>query len=357
VVDDLRFGFVGAGEIAVASAEAVRDAEHASLVSVFDVEPALAADLVGRFGGRSAGSLEQLLADPMVDAVYVCVPHHLHREMAVRAAASGKHVLVEKPMGVSVDDAEAIVAACEASGVRCGVAFVVREAPAFAAAHRLVDAGEIGDVTGFRITYRGDKPASYWTGGWSGRATGDWRMHRSSAGGGVLIMNAIHDLDAIMWITGLEIERVHAASATTSGTGDVEDVALAILEASGGALGSVEALAALPGGEGPGVRWIDRIHGTDGQILLPTPWGEDEPALFRRATGEWTEVPSGMSGGDARARTFERFASAVLRGDEPPIPGRDGVRASRLVHAIYAAARSGGAVEVGSGRGEPTAGV
>jgi predicted dehydrogenase len=350
VADELRFGFVGAGEIAVASAAAVRDAVHASLVSVFDIDTGLAADLVGRFGGRAAESLEQLLADPTVEAVYVCVPHHLHREAAVRAAAAGKHVLIEKPMGVSVDDAEAIVAACEASGVRCGVAFVVREAPAFAAARDLVTAGAIGDVTGFRITYRGDKPASYWTGGWSGRATGDWRMHWSSAGGGVLIMNAIHDLDAILWITDLEIERVHGAIAATTWPGEVEDVALAILEASGGALGSIEALAALPGGEGPGVRWIDRIHGAEGQILLPTPWGEDAPALFRRADGQWIEVAADAARGDARARTFEKFASAVLRGEEPPIPGREGVRASRLVHAIYAAARSSGGVEVDAAR-------
>lgn len=346
MADLLRFGFVGAGEIAVASAEAVRDAVHASLVSVFDIDTGLVADLVGRFGGRAAGSLEQLLADPTVDAVYVCVPHHLHRETAVRAAAAGKHVLIEKPMGVSVDDAEAIVAACEASGVACGVPFVVREAPAFAAARERVAAGAIGDVTGFRITYRGDKPASYWTGGWSGRARGEWRMHWSSAGGGVLMMNTIHDLDAILWITGLEIERVHGAIATTSGPGEVEDVALAILEASGGALGSIEALAALPGGEGPSVRWIDRIHGTDGQILLPTPWGDDALALFRRADGEWSEVATDSTRGEPRARTFEKYAAAVLRGDEPPIPGRDGVRASRLVHAIYAAARSSGGVEV-----------
>jgi predicted dehydrogenase len=342
----LRFGFVGAGEIAVESAAAVRDAPSASLASVFDVDHGLAVDLAARFGGRVAGSLNELLADPAVDAVYVCVPHHLHRETARGAAIAGKHVFVEKPMGVSVADADAIVAACAAHRVSCGVPFVVREAPAYAAAHDLVASNAIGDVTGFRIAYRADKPASYWTGGWSGRADGSWRMRWSTAGGGVLMMNAIHDLDAILWITGLEIERVRGAMSTSRGPGEVEDVALAILDGAGDALGSIEALGALPGGEGPGVRWINRIHGTEGQILLPSPWGRDGLALFRRADEAWTEVPADPDRREARSLSFDAFAKAVLAGDEPPVPGRDGVRASRLVHAIYEAARSNRAIEV-----------
>jgi predicted dehydrogenase len=342
----LRFGFVGAGEIAVESAIAVQDAPSASLVSVFDVDHRLAADLADRFGGRVTGSLDELLADPAVDAVYVCVPHHLHRETARAAAVAGKHVFVEKPMGVSVADADAIVAACAAHRVLCGVPFVVREAPAYAAARDLVASDAIGDVTGFRIAYRADKPPSYWTGGWSGRADGSWRMRWSTAGGGVLMMNAIHDLDAVLWITGLEIERVHGAISTGRGPGEVEDVALAILDGSGDALGSIEALGALPGGEGPGVRWINRIHGTDGQILLPSPWGRDGLALFRRADEAWTEVAPDPHRGEARSLSFDAFAKAVLAGDEPPVPGRDGVRASLLVHAIYDAARSNRAIDV-----------
>jgi predicted dehydrogenase len=342
----LRFGFVGAGEVGVESAAAVRDARSASLVAVFDVDHGLATDLADRFGGRVTASLDDLLADPAVDVVYVCLPHHLHRETAVRAATAGKHVFVEKPMGVTVADAQTIVNACEAFGVACGVPFVAREAAAYSAARDLVASGAIGDATGFHITYRSDKPASYWTGGWSGRAAGDWRMHWSTAGGGVLIMNAIHDLDAVLWITGLEIERVHGSIATTAGPAEVEDVVLAILECPGGELGSIEGLAALPGGEGPGIRWINRIHGTDGQILLPSPWVTDGLALFRRADGAWIEVPPDVRRGDARARAFERFATAVLAGDDPPVPGRHGVRASRIVHAIYSAARSGGPVEL-----------
>jgi UDP-N-acetyl-2-amino-2-deoxyglucuronate dehydrogenase len=345
VTEGLRFGFVGAGEIAVASADAVRAASNADLVAIFDVRADLAEDLAGRSGGRAVASLDDLLEAADVDAVYICVPHFLHRETAVRAAAAGKHVFIEKPMGTAPDDAEAIGRACRDHGVACGVAFVVREAPAYHAAREIVEAGAIGDVTGFRITYRGDKPDSYWTGGWSGRATGDWRMRWSTAGGGVLLMNAIHDLDAILWITGLEVDRVQGAIASSSALGEVEDTALAILACTSGALGSIEALASVPGSEGPSVRWINRIYGAEGQILLPTPWGEEGLALFTRRSGEWTE-PAAERRGDPRTLAFERFAEAVLAGAEPPVSWVDGVRVAKLVHAVYDAARRGTAIDV-----------
>jgi predicted dehydrogenase len=345
VAEGLRFGFVGAGEIALASADAVRAAPNADLVAVFDVRADLAEDLAGRFGGRAVASLDEVLDATDVDAVYVCVPHFLHRDTAIRAAVAGKHVFIEKPMGTVPDDAEAIGRACRDHGVACGVALVVREAPAYHAAGEIVGSGVIGDVTGFRITYRGDKPASYWTGGWSGRASGDWRMGWSTAGGGVLLMNAIHDLDAILWITGLEVDRVQGAIATVGGMGEVEDTALAILACTSGALGSIEALASVPGSDGPAVRWINRIYGVEGQILLPTPWGEEGLALFTRRSGEWTE-PAPQRRGEPRALAFERFAEAVLAGAEPPVSCVDGVRVATLVHAVYDAARRGTTIDV-----------
>jgi UDP-N-acetyl-2-amino-2-deoxyglucuronate dehydrogenase len=347
VMSGLGFGFIGAGEIAVESAAAVVEATNAVLVATFDVRADLAEDLATRSGARAVATLDELLAAPDVDAVYICVPHFLHRDTAIRAAAMGKHVFIEKPMGVSPADAEAIVDACGRARVACGVPFVVREAPAYRAAHGMVRSGEIGDITGFRISYRADKPASYWSGGWSGRTSGDWRRTWEKAGGGVLLMNTIHDLDAILWITGLEVERVQAAIATSGGHAEVEDTALSILGCAGGALGSIEALAAVPGSEGPSTRWVDRIYGTIGQILLPSPWSEDGFALFTRRSGEWTEVePERL--GDPRTRAFEAFAGAVLAGTEPPVGGADGVRASRLVHAMYEAARRATAVDPGS---------
>src|SRR5262245_42688690 len=127
----LGFGFVGAGEIAVASATAVRSAPSASLVRAVDTRADLAADLTATYGGRPAASIEERCGDPEVEAVYICTPHFLHREVALQAARAGKHVFIEKPMGVSPADSWAIVEAARLCGVACGIPFIVRYAPAY----------------------------------------------------------------------------------------------------------------------------------------------------------------------------------------------------------------------------------
>jgi predicted dehydrogenase len=339
--EQLGFGFVGAGEIAVASAAAVCGGRHAWIARTYDVHAPLAQDLATRFGGQPADSLETLLADPHVTAVYICVPHHLHRA----AAVAGKHVFVEKPMGINPDDAQAIVDACRQHGVACGVPFVARYAPAYREAHRLIHAGAIGEVTGFRLTYRGDKPDSYWNGGYSQRASSDWRQRWATAGGSVLIMNTIHDLDAILWITGLDVAQVQGVIAHTSSPGEVEDYALAILSCSGGVLGSLEAVSALPGGQGPARGSVNRIYGRHGQIVLRSPWSSDPLALFTRETGQWHEIAS-VPVVDARQLAFDDFAAAVLHTSPIPIPGEAGLNVSRVLHAVYDAARRGEYVAV-----------
>jgi UDP-N-acetyl-2-amino-2-deoxyglucuronate dehydrogenase len=342
----LGFGFIGAGEVAVASAEAVRDTLSASLRLVADPRADLAADLAARYRGAVAPSVEALLADPAVDAVYICTPHYLHRDLALLAAAAGKHVFVEKPMGVTPDDAAAIVDGCEKARVACGVPFVARDTVAYREAHELVRAGAIGTVTGFRVTFRNDKAPAYWSSGLTGRVASGWRQWVAQAGGGVALMNTIHDLDAVLWITDLEVEHVEAVTANLACPGDVEDLALAIFSCSNGAFGSLEAAASLPGGTGPGERWVNRLYGSRGQILLPSPWAVGSLALFTRDEGAWREcafapAAPGATLADARRLAFEGFAAAVLAGTPVPIPGRDGLKASRIVHALYQAARSG----------------
>jgi UDP-N-acetyl-2-amino-2-deoxyglucuronate dehydrogenase len=341
----LSFGFVGAGEIAVASATAVKAASHAALARVYDTRADLAGDLAAKYGGQPAESVKALLADEAVQAVYICTPHFLHKDLAIQAANAGKHVFIEKPLGVSPVEAQAIVAACKRNGVECGVPFIVRYAPAYHEAHRLVQSGAIGKVTGFRLTYRGDKPPSYWNGGYSGRSASDWRQTWAKAGGGVMIMNTIHDLDAVLWITGLDVERVQGLMANMDSPGEVEDYALALFTCSGGALGSLEALAALPGGQGPSHPWINRIYGRQGQILLPTPWGTGPLALFTREAGQWREITPEATA-DARQLTFEEFAAAVLAGLPVPIPGEAALKASSVIHAVYESARRGEPVAV-----------
>jgi predicted dehydrogenase len=248
-------------------------------------------------------------------------------------------------MGVTPTEAREIVDSCRRNGVACGVPFIVRYAPAYREAQLLIQSGTIGEVTGFRITYRADKGDAYWSSGHSGRVTTDWRRTWAKAGGGVLIMNTIHDLDAVLWITGLEVEYVQGVMANTHSPAEVEDIGMALFTCSGGGFGSLEAHSALAGGQGPGQRWINRIYGSEGQILLPTPWSTDALAVFTRRIGQWQERVS-TDAADARRLAFEGFAAAVLARQPVPIPGEAGLRASWLVHKLYESARRGERIAV-----------
>ena len=246
-MDRLRIGMIGCGEIGVQDG-----GRHCQLTA----RPARHGD--GHAGRTGPGSgravrrsldrpVEDLLANPAVDAVYIAVPHHLHAPLTIQAAEAGKHILVEKPIATTLADAEAMIAAARANGVWLSVNFHAQVDPLCQAAKDLVAQGAIGQVVGTRIVFRGDKPASYWAAGYSGRVPSDWRVRKATAGGGVLIMNAIHDLNTMRFITGLEAVRVYAEYGTYETPVEVEDFIAVTYRYDNGAIGTIEAGSAIRG--------------------------------------------------------------------------------------------------------------
>ena len=265
-MDQLRIGMIGCGEIAVMTAAAIAQSAHARHAMVMDANASLAQDLGERYGVPWTDRVEELLANPEVDAVYIAVPHHLHAALTIQAAEAGKHVLVEKPIALSLADAEAMIAAARAHGVWLSVNFHAQVDPLCQVARALVAQGAIGEVIGTHIVYRGDKPASYWTSGYSGRIATDWRVMKATAGGGVLIMNIIHDLNTMRFITGREVVRIAAEYGTYSTPVEVEDFIAATYRYDNGAIGTIEAGSAIRGRDPR--HDVDRIYGTAGQILI-----------------------------------------------------------------------------------------
>ena len=172
-MDRLRIGMIGCGEIAVRMATAIASSRHAQHVMVMDTQGALAQDLGEKHGVPWTDRADALLANPAVDAVYIAVPHHLHASLTIQAAEAGKHILVEKPIAITLPDAEGMIAAARANGVWLSVNFHAQVDPLCQAARNLVAQGAIGQVVGTRIVFRGDKPASYWAAGYSGRVPSD----------------------------------------------------------------------------------------------------------------------------------------------------------------------------------------
>ncbi len=193
-----------------------------------------------------------------------------------------------------------MIAAARANGVWLSVNFHAQVDPLCQAARDLVAQGAIGQVVGTRIVFRGDKPASYWTSGYSGRVATDWRVKKATAGGGVLIMNAIHDLNTMRFITGLEAVRVYAEYGTFDTPVEVEDFIAVTYRYDNDAIGTIEAGSAIRGRDP--LHDVDRIYGTAGQILL----GEPLADLHHGGHGRTPDQP--MAG--AARRTFDRRGAA-----------------------------------------------
>lgn len=347
-VDKMRFGIIGCGEIAVRTAEAISRAECATVTATMDVNESLAEDLAKRYGAKYTTDLDELLSWEDVDAVYISTPHHLHAPQTIRSAEAKKHIVVEKPMAINVAEAKEMIEACKRNNVALSVCFPLRYLPCIRQAKELISKGVIGRIAGVSIKVLGDKPTSYWTGGYTGRAKTDWRMHKETAGGGILIMNAIHNIDWIRYITGLEVERVYAEYGTLATEGvEVEDIACAVLRYANGAVGMIEALSCAAGSYGPAQWSGDRIYGTHGTIVLTEPL-----RLYTKLDGfgypsnQWVEVPRKDTERDERKLFIDDFVRSVLDGKEPPVSAYDGLVSLAVVEAAYMSLERGSPVDV-----------
>ncbi len=344
--DKLRIGMIGCGEIAVQTAKGIAAAESAEHVMVMDVDARVARDLGETHGVPWTTSVDEILSNPRVDAVYIAVPHYLHAPLTIQALRAGKHVLVEKPIATTLEDADRMIAAAREAGVKLSVAYHAQVDPACRAVRELIADGAIGRVVGTRIVYRGDKPSSYWHGGYSGRIQTDWRTSRAKAGGGVLIMNTVHDLNTIRFVTGLEVTRVYAEYDTFATPVEVEDYIALTYRYDNGAIGTLEAGSAVRGRDP--LRETNRIYGETGQIILANPprvFVSEERSGLR--AGEWQDVPvSSDAPAGGRAAIVDGFARAVLAGQEPPVRAADGRAALAIILAAYRSGQEHRAIEL-----------
>jgi predicted dehydrogenase len=326
----LRFGLIGCGEIAADSATAIRAAPNATITHAVDTSPERARSLAAATGAKATTELRELLDSPNVDAVLISTPHNLHAPLAIQAAQHGKHVVVEKPMAITVADCDRMIAAAASHRVLLSVCYCSRFEPAVSEARRLIEAGAVGRVFGTRISFGQWRGREYWTEGLTGRTRGDWRRHRETAGGGVLIMNACHLLDYMTWLVGSPISDVSATLATLASDVEVEDTVSLSYRYQSGAVGSLDATTALVG------PWVfsQEIWGRDGRLqLAPQLRFWSSRVIDGRDRQTWHTVR--LSPSDSRARYFEAFANAVLDDGAPPVTGAEARAVQAAIEAAY----------------------
>ena len=194
----IRVGLVGCGIISGAHLEAwAQLGERAQVTAAADVDEAKAQAAAATAGARVM-TFEAMLADDTIDAVDLCLPHHLHRPFTEAALAAGKHVMCQKPIAHTLEDAEAMVAAGERSGRVLLIAESCRYDPLVPEARAVVDSGAIGDVLAVQVTM------TWWQGNeYLGTA---WRFDEHLMGGGALVDGGIHYVDYLMHYAGLPAE-------------------------------------------------------------------------------------------------------------------------------------------------------
>jgi len=345
---ELGFAIVGAGMVARYHAEAITRAAGARLVAVQRANSARAAETAAQFGVPCEQSYAALLARPDVDVVCICTPSGLHAEQTIAAARAGKHVLVEKPMALTLADADAAIWACQAAGVQLAVALQRRSEPQFRAVRGAIEAGALGKMVLGTVSIPYVRPQSYYD-------SAAWRGTWEQDGGGALMNQGIHLLDLLLWYMG-DVVEIQARTATLAHSIEVEDTAGATLRFANGALGSIAATtAAAPGfphriemyGDTGGVQIegeaLIRSSVPGLQALLPAPLADGSREQVSAGAGA---SPTGI-GAEGHIRIVADLVEAINHNRPPMVPGAEGRRALALVLAIYEAARTGRAVVPG----------
>ena len=333
MAESLRYGIVGCAGIGNTHAEAVAAADGVELVACADLDADAAATFADDHGvAHTFAEPAAMVADADIDAASVCTPSGTHADVTTDLAEAGANVLCEKPLDVTAERVDRMVAACEQAGVTLAGVFQRRFDPAVRRAKRAVDEGEIGRPVLGETQLEWFRPQAYYdSSGWRGTREMD---------GGAFMNQGIHALDALQWIMG-GVESVRAETGALARDLECEDTGAMILRFENGAVGTVAVTMATKGG-------TDRteINGTDGSLTL-----DDGGLDVRLGTGEETlwsaeTAPLDVDGdphdaGAGHEGVVQDFADAVREGREPEAPAREARAAVDIVLAAYRSAETG----------------
>lgn len=301
-------------------------ANDTRLAAVYSRSKAKAEEFAHSFGfARAYDSFESLLKDPSVDAVYVCTPHALHAEQTIQAARAGKHVLVEKPMALTVAEAEAMVEAAERAGVRLGVGFHVRHHPAQKEVGRLMAEGQLGDV----LIYEARWAAT------AGSELEGWRNDLAVAGGYVMMSRGVHVVDLLLALSGKEPVSVSMVTDAQAPGRSLEETALATMH-----LGDEVFATMLATRRVFGAKNSYTLYGTKGLAEATGTIGPNPTGTLRVVSGSATTETS-YSAKDLFQEEIEAFNRSVLGGKEFHASGEDGLLSVRVTVALFESARTG----------------
>lgn len=358
-----RFGVVGCGSIGPTHGAAIAQIPHeAQLIAVADMIAERARNMAQKFGVKKIyGEFAEVLADKEIDVVCICTPSGMHADMAIRAMEAGKHVVVEKPMEITLEACDRMIAAEERTGKKLTVISQHRFDAATILVKEAIESGKLGKIIIADAYVKWWRTQEYYD-------SGDWRGTWALDGGGSLMNQGVHTVDVLQYLVG-GVTKLWGQTRTGAHTKiEVEDIAVAACDFACGAIGSITATTAAY--KGFPVR-ID-IYGTEGSAVIEgdrlkcmmlkggQTYTSEEAAAHAisvaqggtasvkdQAAGRQANAKEGSTWGDSHRAQMQDFLKAVRSGGKPLMDGRAARKPVEIILGIYKSQKSGQPVVLG----------
>lgn len=337
----IKWGVIGCGGIADRrTIPGMMQADNAMLTAVMDRNAALAQAIGQKYNVEDVcDSVEELLKKD-IDAVYIATPVFCHKEQAILSMRTGKHVLMEKPVGLTVSEAKELREIALEEGVKLGVALMMRFHTHHQAVKSMIAEGKIGKIVSIRTQFSC----------WYPEIEGSWRQKKALGGGGVLIDLGVHCIDLIQYISGLKACGVMALCDTQTFQYEVDDSVSLVMKMDNGAHAYVDVNFNIPD---DAAQSRLEVYGTKGSIIADGTLGQEEvgstKVSFAKETGYDAMQNRGNvhsyflepARGNMYTKEIEGFSNAIIDGEEPPVNIEDSIWVQEIVEAAYESSNTG----------------
>lgn len=345
----IRWGIIGAGGIAQRrTLPAMEEITNAEIIAVMDKNPAVLTTISKTYGIQAVYEEEDaLLQHPGIDAVYVASPVCFHLEQARKVLEAGKHLLLEKPMGLDLKEAEKVIEYARNTDRKVGIGMVMKLHPGHQKIREIIKKGVLGDIVNCRAQLTC----------WFPEMDRNWRQSRATGGGGALVDMGIHCVDLLRFLLDDEVEQVYGDVATKTFSYEVDDSADCMLRMKKGANCFVDVHFNIPDEAAKGVL---EIYGTKGSILASGTIGQTgEGDIYLTVSGEDMGYDSQQNrcGASATSRLeypkeniyaqqIMQFSDAILNDTEVFTTTEDAYRTARVIDALYRSSAEGRVIPV-----------
>jgi UDP-N-acetylglucosamine 3-dehydrogenase len=328
-MEKLRVGVIGCGSIAIhRHLPEYSSNNNVELVAVCDINEERAQATAEKYGAKAFTSYEELVSSGLVEAVSVCTPNYLHAPITIAALNAGLHVLCEKPMATSKQEAEEMIAAAKTNGKKLMIAHNQRFVPSHQRARQLIQSGEVGKIYSFRTAFGHGGPE-----GWSVDGKDSWFFEKEKAFVGAMGDLGVHKTDLLRYVLGEEITEVGSFVETNAKEfATVDDNAVCVLKTESGIIGTLAASWAYTSKEDNSTI----IYGEKAILRL-----EDDPInslVVQYANGEIVnyqlgKIQSNDAEGQNNSRVIDQFVDAVILNHEVPVTGEEGMKSLEVILA------------------------